>query len=68
MAYDSIKTGQCEAAIVGTANLALNCEMQWIYDDMGLMSKEGRTKAFDADGTIVKIQFNTPRQLIFNFS
>lgn len=49
LAFDAIRTGQCEAAIVGTANLALNCEMQWIYDDMGLLSREGTTRAFDVD-------------------
>lgn len=50
LAYSAIKTGQCESVIIGTANLALNSEFQWIYNDMGLLSSDGSTKAFDADG------------------
>lgn len=50
MAYDAIKDGHCEAAIIGTANLALNSELSWLYNDMGLLSADGSTKAFDAEG------------------
>uniref|UniRef100_A0AAR5P2C7 Malonyl-CoA:ACP transacylase (MAT) domain-containing protein n=1 Tax=Dendroctonus ponderosae TaxID=77166 RepID=A0AAR5P2C7_DENPD len=49
LAYDAIRTGQCESVIVGTANLALNAEFQWLYSDMGLLSPDGSTKAFDVD-------------------
>lgn len=49
LAYDAIRTGQCESVIVGTANLALNAEFQWLYTDMGLLSPDGTTRAFDAD-------------------
>ncbi|CAG9765257.1 unnamed protein product [Ceutorhynchus assimilis] len=49
LAYEAIKTGQCESVIVGTANLALNAEFQWLYTDMGLLSPDGSTKAFDID-------------------
>lgn len=52
LAYDAIRTGQCESCIVGTANLALNAEFQWLYSDMGLLSPDGSTKAFDIDGKI----------------
>ncbi|KAJ8980787.1 hypothetical protein NQ317_004788 [Molorchus minor] len=48
LAYTAIKTGQCESVIVGTANLALNSEFQWLYNDMGLLSDDGSTKSFDA--------------------
>ncbi|KAB0802399.1 hypothetical protein PPYR_04585 [Photinus pyralis] len=47
--YDTIRYGHCEAAIVATANLALNSELSWIYNDMGLLSPDGSTKSFDAD-------------------
>ncbi|XP_060524806.1 fatty acid synthase-like [Cylas formicarius] len=49
LAYEAIKTGQCESVIVGTANLALNAEFQWLYNDMGLLSPDGCTRAFDAN-------------------
>lgn len=55
LAYSAIKTGQCESVIIGTANLALNSEFQFIYNDMGLLSPEGSTRAFDADGMKIKI-------------
>ncbi|EEZ97866.2 fatty acid synthase [Tribolium castaneum] len=49
LAYEAIKTGQCEAVLVGTANLALNSEFQWLYNDMGLLSADGSTRAYDID-------------------
>ncbi|KAJ8961709.1 hypothetical protein NQ318_021309 [Aromia moschata] len=49
LAHTAIKTGQCESVIIGTANLALNSEFQWLYNDMGLLSDDGSTKAFDAN-------------------
>ncbi|KAF7281302.1 hypothetical protein GWI33_004884 [Rhynchophorus ferrugineus] len=49
LAYEAIKTGQIEAAIVGTANVSLNSEIQWIYNDMGLLAPDGATRAFDAE-------------------
>ncbi|XP_066149955.1 fatty acid synthase-like isoform X1 [Euwallacea fornicatus] len=49
LGYEAIKTGQCESVIVGTSNLALNAEFQWLYADMGVLSPDGTTKAFDVD-------------------
>ncbi|KAF5286879.1 hypothetical protein FQA39_LY00412 [Lamprigera yunnana] len=46
--FDGIRYGHCEAAIVATANLALNSELSWIYNDMGLLSQDGVTRSFDA--------------------
>ncbi|CAH0563662.1 unnamed protein product [Brassicogethes aeneus] len=51
LAVDAIKTGQCESVVVGTANLALNSEYQWLYNDMGVLSPDGSTRAFDANGS-----------------
>ncbi|KAK4881873.1 hypothetical protein RN001_005192 [Aquatica leii] len=59
--FDTVRYGHCEAAIVATANLALNSELSWIYNDMGLLSQDGVTRSFDAkadgyaraDGVIV---------------
>lgn len=50
LAYNAIKTGQCDSVIVGTANLAIHAEFQFIYNDMGLLSPDGKTRAFDANG------------------
>ncbi|XP_045461517.1 fatty acid synthase-like isoform X2 [Harmonia axyridis] len=51
IAFDAIKSGQCEAAIVGTANLALNSEFQFLYSDMGILSPDGSNKSYDAEAT-----------------
>ncbi|XP_017779765.1 PREDICTED: fatty acid synthase-like isoform X2 [Nicrophorus vespilloides] len=51
IAFDAVREGHCEAAIIGTANLALNSELSWLYNDMGLLSSDGSTKAFDADAS-----------------
>ncbi|CAG9823792.1 unnamed protein product [Phaedon cochleariae] len=51
MAYVAIKTGQCDSVIVGTANITTHSEFQWLYTDMGLLSSDGSTRAFDANAT-----------------
>lgn len=50
MALESIRSGQCEAAIVGTTNLALNIYPTWLYKSQGFTSNDGTTKAFDENG------------------
>ncbi|KAK9878926.1 hypothetical protein WA026_003749 [Henosepilachna vigintioctopunctata] len=51
IAYDAIRTGQCEACIVGTANLALNSEFQFLYTDLGVLSSDGSNKSYDAEAS-----------------
>ncbi|GJQ69352.1 hypothetical protein Trydic_g6479 [Trypoxylus dichotomus] len=46
---DAIRYGRCESVIIGAANLALNAEVSWLYKDMGLLSDDGSTRAFDID-------------------
>lgn len=60
LAFEAIREGHVESAIVGTANLALNSELSWLYNDMGLLSQDGSTKSFDAEGN-----FHLRIQLIF---
>lgn len=50
LAFYAIKTGQCDSVIVGAANLAQHDEFQHMYNEMGLISLDGSTKAFDANG------------------
>ncbi|CAG9858377.1 unnamed protein product [Phyllotreta striolata] len=51
LAYYAIKTGQCDSVIVGTANLAQHEEFQVMYNDLGVLSLDGSTKAYDANGS-----------------
>nr|CAH7755304.1 unnamed protein product [Callosobruchus chinensis] len=51
LAHNAIKSGQCESVLIGTANLALHSEFQWIYHQMGLISPDGATRAFDANAS-----------------
>ncbi|CAG9841081.1 unnamed protein product [Diabrotica balteata] len=51
LAYCAIKSGQCEAVIVGTTNLASLREFHELYEELGFLSKDGSTKAFDADAS-----------------
>lgn len=46
-----MKNGKCDAAIVGACNAAIFEEFQQIYNEMGLLSPDCKTKAFDANGT-----------------
>lgn len=50
LAFHAINNGHVEAAIVGTANLALNSEISMLYNDMGVLSPDGVTRSFDVDG------------------
>ncbi|XP_057655807.1 fatty acid synthase-like [Diorhabda carinulata] len=49
LAYCAIKTGQCDSVIIGTTNLAMHSQYHAMYEEMGLLSTDGSTKAFDAD-------------------
>lgn len=49
LAYCAIKTGQCDSVIIGTANLAQHLEYHSMYEELGFLSTDGSTKAFDAD-------------------
>lgn len=53
-AFEAIKIGQCDSAIVTTANLALNGEVSNLYGEMGVLSDDGRTRSFDANGTNIR--------------
>lgn len=50
LAYEAMNSGQIEAAVVGAANVSFFPEFQMMYDEMNLVSPDGTTKAFDADG------------------
>ncbi|KAH9382862.1 hypothetical protein HPB48_023480 [Haemaphysalis longicornis] len=45
----SVRTGQCEAAIVGGCSLLLNPFTSLSYNSMGMLSKDGKCKAFDSN-------------------
>lgn len=49
-AISSIRTGQCDAAIVGGLNLLLKptCSLQ--FHKLGMLSQDGACKAFDSSG------------------
>lgn len=53
LAYDAIRDEHCESAIIGTANLALHSELSYQYNEQGLLSPDGSTCAFDANGKFV---------------
>lgn len=52
MAVEAIKTGQCEAAVVGVTNLALNIYPTWLFKMQGLTCDDGVTKPFDDNGKV----------------
>nr|QCW07585.1 fatty acid synthase 5 [Blattella germanica] len=51
-ACNEMRKGRCDAAVVGAVNLVMHPEMSYHYNELGVLSKDGKTKAFDegADG------------------
>jgi acyl transferase domain-containing protein len=50
VAYEAIKSGHFDAAIVGSISLVLLPEVSYHYKQLGLISPDGKTKSFDAAG------------------
>ncbi|XP_074097576.1 fatty acid synthase [Cotesia typhae] len=48
-AYRAIRNGQCDAALVGGANLCLHPYVSLQFSRLGVLSADGRCKSFDAD-------------------
>ena len=49
LASQSLKTGECDRAIVGGVNLMLSPELTQTFKLAGMMAEDGRCKTFDAD-------------------
>jgi phthiocerol/phenolphthiocerol synthesis type-I polyketide synthase D len=50
IAYEEIKSGRFDAALVGSISLVLLPELSYHYKELGLISPDGKTKSFDAAG------------------
>ena len=50
-AVSSIRAGECEAAIVGGANLLLKPQASLEFHRLNMLAMDGSCKAFDASGT-----------------
>ncbi|XP_046414517.1 fatty acid synthase [Neodiprion fabricii] len=48
-AYRAIRSGQCDAAIVGGANLCLHPYVSLQFSRLGVLASDGKCKSFDAD-------------------
>ena len=57
-ALHSIKTGQCDAAVVGGSNLCLKPQTALQFMKLGMLSPEGMCKSFDAEGKFIKLYGN----------
>ncbi|PSN47327.1 hypothetical protein C0J52_04406 [Blattella germanica] len=49
-ACNEMRKGRCDAAVVGAVNLVMHPEMSYHYNELGVLSKDGKTKAFDEGG------------------
>ncbi|GBP93124.1 Fatty acid synthase [Eumeta japonica] len=50
-AYNCIKRGICDAAIVGSSNFCFHPHVSVHYHRLGLLSDDGKTRSFDKNGT-----------------
>ena len=46
----SLRNGTCDAAIVGGTTLNLTAKGQKHFDNLGVLSPDGKCKSFDSDG------------------
>jgi fatty acid synthase len=54
-AFNAIRHGQCDAALVGGVNLLLKPNTSVQFMKLGMLSPEGSCKSFDASGEIACI-------------
>ncbi|XP_071569097.1 fatty acid synthase-like [Temnothorax nylanderi] len=50
-AYELIRSGECDAAIIASANLCLHPHIQFQFYHLGVLSSNGYCKPFDEEGT-----------------
>lgn len=63
-ALTAIRTGQCDAAIVGGCNLLLKPTSSLQFHKLSMLSPQGMCKAFDASGMIsLKVTFPIERSV-----
>lgn len=55
----AIRTGQCDAAIVGGVNLVLQPTQSLQFHRLNMLSPDGKCKTFDAEGTQNISRFTT---------
>ncbi|MGC6493940.1 MAG: SDR family NAD(P)-dependent oxidoreductase, partial [Myxococcota bacterium] len=49
LAMRALRSGECDVALAGGANLLLSPDATMVFSQMGALSPDGRCKAFDAD-------------------
>lgn len=54
-AFNAIRNGQCDAALVGGVNLLLKPNTSVQFMKLGMLSPEGTCKSFDASGEIAYV-------------
>jgi fatty acid synthase len=52
-ALQAIRSGQCDAAIVGGSSLCLNPSTTIQFQKLGMLSPDGACKSFDASGNVI---------------
>ncbi|KAL1458881.1 hypothetical protein MTO96_043396, partial [Rhipicephalus appendiculatus] len=57
-AVQALRSGRCEAAIVGGSNVTLAPARSLHYQRLGMLAHDGKCKAFDADGEYPAVPYN----------
>ena len=55
-ALHNIRSGHCDAAIEGGSNLCLKPATSLLFQKLGMLSKEGTCRSFDASGKFIAFQ------------
>nr|CAD7415351.1 unnamed protein product [Timema poppensis] len=54
IAYEAIKNGHCDTALVGAVSFALHPEISYQYKSLGVLSKDGCSRSFDDNGMVTE--------------
>ncbi|KAJ4428210.1 hypothetical protein ANN_24225, partial [Periplaneta americana] len=58
-ACNEMKQGRCDAAVVGAVNLVMHPEVSYHYNELGVLSKDGKCRPFDAQERVLEVAVNS---------
>lgn len=64
-AYKAMRTGSCDAAIIAAVNICLSPGATFMFNELGVLSPDGRCNSFDQSGIIDVIKWSINCLVLF---